>query len=392
MLMTTGTRAEEQAWRQRLRPIFPEKNNSQPRNNAPMFEFLDLKMKSLGRVFKVNTDTVPGARPVVRRTKTTLPPKTPMCQVIIKNTRAGRESLQEASKLPPINRSKSLQDKTRIYILAPSRGERSHLESQISDVWTRDTLFCTGLTTGGRSGGHLKRPSAKSIMRKINVTNITGTFGRRSISRSPSHKATDKTDPESPRYAALPPLVSEVDLSIKVGLGHMLSKRHGKTDRINITVRERDSTDTPMSLDKEREEQLYALAGSAGRVDGFQCQEIAQPKPVPGASVPRYSMTRFIEEMGHGMADHNKETNKSASTGKQHPLPPPVPWSCQLDTDPPSTVQLSVTDSAGQMMMPLALQTAPLASPRQPRHWLGRPLHHHRSFHRSQKAAAIAPG
>ena len=114
----------------------------------------------------------------VRRTET-IRLKSPLYQVIIKNTSVSREPLSPSH----INRSKSLPgSNSRIPVLAPSRGERARLEALLSDVWTRDRLPFPGMTIRAR-GEHLIRSSASSVMRKLSSVSIASSF-RRSTSHS----------------------------------------------------------------------------------------------------------------------------------------------------------------------------------------------------------------
>lgn len=88
----------------------------------------------------------------------------------------------------------------RIPVLAPPRGERAKLEALLSDVWTRDVLPFPGITARSRSE-YLVKASASSMMRKLSVASITGSFGRRSHSqRSSSFRRTDSG--EEPATAA----------------------------------------------------------------------------------------------------------------------------------------------------------------------------------------------
>lgn len=105
-------------------------------------------------------------------------PKSPLCQVIIKNTSA----LKDAATSPTsaaINRSQSLLATNRIPVLAPSRGDRIRLERLLSDVWTRQILPYPGMT-GRSSSEHRVRSSASTMMRKLSVASITSNFTKRS--------------------------------------------------------------------------------------------------------------------------------------------------------------------------------------------------------------------
>jgi hypothetical protein len=106
--------------------------------------------------------------------------KSPLCQVILKNT-----SVREAAVSgngSHINRSQSLYTtNSRIPVLAPSRAERARLEALLADVWTRDVLPFPGMTVRSRSE-QLVRASASSVMRRLSSVSITGRFAKRSSS------------------------------------------------------------------------------------------------------------------------------------------------------------------------------------------------------------------
>jgi hypothetical protein len=109
-----------------------------------------------------------------------------LCQVIIKNTNAFKESASPAS----INRSQSLLTTNRIPVLAPPRSERIRLEVLLADVWTREILPFPGMTGRARSE-HLVRASASSMMRKLSVASIASNFTKRSGSMASLHKTTE---------------------------------------------------------------------------------------------------------------------------------------------------------------------------------------------------------
>lgn len=105
---------------------------------------------------------------------TTVGPKSPLCQVIIKNTSALKDASTSSSHTA-INRSQSLLTTNRIPVLAPSRSDRIRLERLLADVWTKHILPYPAMT--GRSRGeHLVRSSASSMMRKLSVASITSSF------------------------------------------------------------------------------------------------------------------------------------------------------------------------------------------------------------------------
>lgn len=100
-----------------------------------------------------------------------------LCQVIIKNTNAFKETPSSIT----INRSQSLLTTNRTPVLAPSRVERCRLEALLSDVWSRQFLPYPGMTHRARSE-HIVRTSASSMMRKLSVASIASNFTKQSSS------------------------------------------------------------------------------------------------------------------------------------------------------------------------------------------------------------------
>lgn len=121
------------------------------------------------------------ARRISIHRATTVGPKTPLCQVILKNTSVIKDA-PTPSTAAQINRSQSvLVGAGRVPVLAPSRSERARLEALLSDVWTRDILPFPGITARSRSE-HLVRAGASSVMRKLSVASIASSFTKRSTS------------------------------------------------------------------------------------------------------------------------------------------------------------------------------------------------------------------
>ena len=120
---------------------------------------------------------------------TTVGPKSPLCQVVLKNTSAVRDSRNNHASSFSINRSQSLLTTNhRIPVLAPARGERARLEAMLADVWSRDVLPFPGMISRSRSE-HIVRSSASTVMRKLSVASIASTFSRKSgsIHRKAKH-------------------------------------------------------------------------------------------------------------------------------------------------------------------------------------------------------------
>ncbi|KAK3341712.1 hypothetical protein B0T25DRAFT_350820 [Lasiosphaeria hispida] len=178
VILTACTPREENEWRTRL--SFHQTVNSQEQMQSATFSSLSLNIKTLGTVFR-KPGTI--ARRISIHRATTVGPKSPLCQVILKNTSVIKDAPSSGSGTgSQINRSQSLLTTTaRIPVIAPSRGERARLEALLSDVWTRDILPFPGITARSRSE-HLVRASASSVMRKLSVVSITSSFSKRSAS------------------------------------------------------------------------------------------------------------------------------------------------------------------------------------------------------------------
>ncbi|UQC80492.1 RhoGEF domain-containing protein [Colletotrichum lupini] len=175
ILMTACSPREQEEWRSRLSVA---RTGEQEQIDPNLYSSMSLNMKSLGTVFR-KPGTV--ARRISIHRATTVGPKSPLCQVILKNTSVLRDN-SDAASTTSINRSQSLLTTSpRIPILAPPRGERARLEALMSDIWSRDILPFPGMTGRSRSE-HLVRSSASTMMRKLSVASIASSFAKRSNS------------------------------------------------------------------------------------------------------------------------------------------------------------------------------------------------------------------
>lgn len=137
------------------------------------------------------------ARRISIHRATTIGPKSPLCQVVLKNTSALKDSLNHSNLRLGIHRSQSLiTTNVRLPVLAPARSERARLENLLADVWSRDILPFPGITGRGRSE-HLMRASASSVMRKLSVASITSSFSKKSGSLPQSVGLADTTHGDS---------------------------------------------------------------------------------------------------------------------------------------------------------------------------------------------------
>ncbi|OTB06666.1 hypothetical protein M426DRAFT_9444 [Hypoxylon sp. CI-4A] len=176
VIMTACSSKEELEWRTRLTRHDPV--DSYELSEPVFYSSVFLNIKSLGTIFG-KPGTV--ARRLSIQRATTVGPKSPLCQVILKNTSTMKDNSSTTST-SQINRSQSLlTTNSRIPILAPSRGDRARLEALLADVWSRKELPFPGITTRSRSE-HLVRSSASTVMRKLSVASITNSFAKRSTS------------------------------------------------------------------------------------------------------------------------------------------------------------------------------------------------------------------
>ncbi|ROT40036.1 Dbl homology domain-containing protein [Sodiomyces alkalinus F11] len=203
IIMTACTAKEQDEWRSRLnRPIKEGRRVTDPN----LYSSLTLGIQSLGTVF-----SKPGtmARRMAIQRATTVGAKSPLCQVVLKNTSLARD-VGSISVNSPLNRSQSLHMNKRIPILAPHRGERTRLETLLSDVWSREVLPFPGITGRLRSE-HPVLTTATTMMRKLSVTNIASSLTRRSNSVASTTKSSgnDGIVPGDENHTRLPSIVNE---------------------------------------------------------------------------------------------------------------------------------------------------------------------------------------
>ncbi|KAH8675986.1 hypothetical protein BX600DRAFT_494395 [Xylariales sp. PMI_506] len=220
VIMTACSPKEEIEWRSRLAGSIPSEEHDlgEPAWTSSLY----LNIKSLGTVFGK-----PGKGTVARRLSihraTTVGPKSPLCQVILKNTTTIKDPSSTVSG-PSINRSQSLlTTNSRIPVLAPSRSERARLEALLADVWSRKELPFPGITTRSKSE-HIVRSSASTVMRKLSVASIANSLTKRSASSaslgSSSNNNNEKDDDNELPHVnsaveSLVALNSEMNFSIK---------------------------------------------------------------------------------------------------------------------------------------------------------------------------------
>ncbi|KAH6853744.1 hypothetical protein B0I37DRAFT_440845 [Chaetomium sp. MPI-CAGE-AT-0009] len=222
LILTACSPKEELEWRTQLRSSQTTSSKDQDQMQPDIFGFLSLNIKSLGTVFR-KPGTI--ARKISIHRATTIGPKTPLYQVILKNTSATRESPTTSDSNTAINRSQSLlTTNSRVPVLAPARAERARLEALLSDVWTRDVLPFPGISGRSRSE-HLVRASASSMMRKLSAVSITGSFSRRSASLASLHNLSQHQPKEKNGNAAATAAEIERRTTMAEGVQHGHAKK-----------------------------------------------------------------------------------------------------------------------------------------------------------------------
>ena len=183
LMVTACSAAEADVWRQHLGARIELQTKAVAEGSANIFELqspLTAEMRSVGKAFGKPGSFV--RRMSVHRTAT-VGPTTDLNQVIIKNTQAVKEAVDNASHSSlQIPRSQSVATPSHVQTLAPRRADRIRLESILSDVWTKDLLPYPGMQP--RRSDPI-RAGANHVIRKFSMASITSNFS--SSKRSASY-------------------------------------------------------------------------------------------------------------------------------------------------------------------------------------------------------------
>jgi len=244
---------------------------------------------------------------------TTVGPKSPLCQVILKNTSVEREATVSASK-SSINRSQSLlTTNSRIPVLAPSRGDRARLEALLSDVWTREVLPFPGITVRARSE-HLVRSSASSVMRKLSVASIASSFTKRSSSNASMHMTSSSDEPagslDGPRGPARSMAFLAAEEASQSRLS-VISDEAGKRSPTPAAPQPEDPADYKGTVRRVEALKLESDWGPDGRGDGFSLLRAASFDSL--RSRTRRSSRSSKKSAKEGLSMPSQETCKASS-------------------------------------------------------------------------------
>ena len=199
VIMTACSATEAEVWRQQLSSKIEVQIQGVADRTSSAFELqspLAAEMRSVGKAFGKPGSFV--RRMSVHRAAT-VGPNTDLNQVIIKNTQAVKEAIDNASSASlQIPRSQSVATPSHVQTLAPRRADRIRLESLLSDVWTRDHLPYPGMQP--RLSDPI-RASANHVIRKFSMASITSNFSssKRSASYTSMSQSSRKEEMPPPR-------------------------------------------------------------------------------------------------------------------------------------------------------------------------------------------------
>jgi len=322
IIMTACTPKEEVEWRCRLTTL--PASQLQQQSDPHCFSCTTLNIKSLGTVYgrsgrfhskySYRTDWMTYllitcietlARKISIHRATTVGPRFPLCQVILKNTSIEKE-VSFSNDRSSVNRSKSLlTTNSRIPILAPSRGERARLEALLSDVWSREILPFPGMTVRARSE-HLVRSSASTVMRKLSVVNLANTFTRRSSSFNSNQKV--GSGEETAVTAVGNDLVPRQE-EIHDTAGDVIETFETAAARYPTIKDEIDSLAmldprSPMPTGKSHTE----IGGTVGRLGAFELENDWEASNLDGClSIPRTPSKMITRRVGRVNSKASKE-------------------------------------------------------------------------------------
>lgn len=194
LIMTACSEIEAETWRAGLAQAIAAQTTAVAAGKSNIVQLqspLTNEMRSIGAAFGK-----PGSfarRMSVHRSQT-VGPMTHLNQVIIKNTQAVKDALnnqprQYAGQPRVLPRSQSVATPSHVQTLAPRRCDRARIESLLADVWSTSLPY-PGMTMRRREQ---LRGSANHVIRKLSMASITSTFYSK---RSGSHTSMTKLGKE----------------------------------------------------------------------------------------------------------------------------------------------------------------------------------------------------
>jgi hypothetical protein len=198
IIFTACSAMEHDAWRQQLLDRIGAQSKAVANGATNIFELhspMIGEMRSIGKAFGKPSSFL--EQMSMHRTAT-VGPTTDLNQVVIKNTQAVKEVMENSSNASlPIGRSQTVATPSHVQTLAPRRADRVRLEALLSDVWTKELLPYPGMAP--RRTDPL-RASANHVMRKFSMASIASNFSssKRSASYTSVNTAVKEDIPPPP--------------------------------------------------------------------------------------------------------------------------------------------------------------------------------------------------
>ncbi|TKA60905.1 hypothetical protein B0A55_12795, partial [Friedmanniomyces simplex] len=200
IMFTACSAAEADTWRQRIVACAAEQATAALDRTRGIFELYSPLVEDMKTVGKAIGNAGSFIRRMSResiRRAATVASTTNLSQVIIKNTQACKEALDNSSRSTlQLPRSQSVATPSHVQTLAPRRADRVRLEALLSDVWTKDALPYPGMAP--RRSDPI-RASANHVMRKFSMASITSNFS------TAKRNASYTSIPSSARKEDMPP-------------------------------------------------------------------------------------------------------------------------------------------------------------------------------------------
>ena len=311
MILTACSAVEADVWRTHLNKHIAVQAQAAANGRANPLELsspLTAEMRSVGKAFGKPGSFV--RRMSVHRTQT-VGPTTDLNQVIIKNTQAVKEVMDNPSATSlAIPRSQSVVTPSHVQTLAPRRAERIRLEGLLVDVWTKDLLPFPGMTV---KRSDPIRASANNVMRKFSMVSITSNFS--SSKRSVSH-----TSIASSRKEDMPPPRSKPTKPAKLPLADLLPADFELQDR---TVSNKRSALRALTMTMERP--FSPLLSTENRPSGLRRAQSTRdlspraPSPARG-TMPVPKVPEISNLPAYSVLPERSKTPAVATARAQTPL------------------------------------------------------------------------
>ncbi|KAK1072234.1 hypothetical protein LTR74_002808 [Friedmanniomyces endolithicus] len=177
IMFTACSAVEADTWRQRILACAAQQATAALDRTRGVFELyspLVEDMKTVGKALGNAGSFIRRMSQESIRRAATVASTTNLSQVIIKNTQACKEALDNSSRSTlQLPRSQSVATPSHVQTLAPRRADRVRLEALLTDVWTKTLLPYPGMAP--RRSDPL-RASANHVMRKFSMASITSNF------------------------------------------------------------------------------------------------------------------------------------------------------------------------------------------------------------------------